>query len=138
MSLITCPKCGEAISEKAIVCPCCKLNLSQQNLIICEECKTKYEINSLACPKCGCPNSTIKQKKQKKKHKCIIISAVVIALIAVCLFGVSISQKAKETEYYSNMEYLSYTMLDGAAKAESAGNLTKSVWYNTIYGKAFF
>lgn len=27
------------------------------------------------------------------------------------------------------MEYVSYTMLDGAAKAENAGNLIKSVWY---------
>lgn len=69
----------------------------------------------------------------KKKHKGIIIFAVVIALIAVCVFGFSISQKAKETEYYSNMEYVSYTMLDGAAKVENAGNLTKSVWYNAIY-----
>lgn len=100
---------------------------------MCEECGTGYEIKLSACPYCGCPNSTIEQKKQKKKHKGIIISIVVIALIAVCVFGFSISQKAKETEYYSNMEYVSYTMLDGAAKAESAGNLIKSVWYNAIY-----
>lgn len=26
-----------------------------------------------------------------------------------------------------------YTMLDGAAKAENAGNIIKSVWYNVIY-----
>lgn len=133
MSLITCPKCGEAISEKATVCPHCKFNLSQQNLIMCEECGTEYEIKLSACPNCGCPNSTIEKKKQKKKHKGIIISVVVIALIAVCVFGFSILQKAKETEYYSNMEYVSYTMLDGAAKAENAGNLIKSVWYNVIY-----
>ena len=31
------------------------------------------------------------------------------------------------------MESVSYTMLDGAAKAEDAGNLIKSVWYNAIY-----
>lgn len=31
------------------------------------------------------------------------------------------------------MEYVSYTMLDGAAKAENVGNLIKSVWYNAIY-----
>lgn len=49
------------------------------------------------------------------------------------MFGFSISQKAKETEYYSNMKSVSYTMLDGAAKAENAGNLIKSVWYNAIY-----
>ncbi|MDE6699365.1 MAG: zinc ribbon domain-containing protein [Lachnospiraceae bacterium] len=59
MSLITCPKCGEAISEKATVCPHCKFNLSQQNLIMCEECGTEYKIKLSACPNCGYPNSTI-------------------------------------------------------------------------------
>lgn len=135
MSLITCPKCGETISEKAIVCPYCKSNLSQQNLILCEECGINYEIKSLACPNCGCPNSNIKQKKQKRKHKGITIFAVIITLIAIFVFGFSVSQKVKEIEYYSNMEYVSYTMLNGAAKAENTGNLIKSVWYNTIYEK---
>ncbi len=107
MGLITCPKCGEAISKKAIVCPHCKSNLSQQNPIMCEECGTEYEIKLPACPNCGCPNSTIEQKRQKKKHKGNIISVVVIVLIAVCVFGFSILQKAKETEYYLNMEYVS-------------------------------
>lgn len=133
MGLITCLKCGGAISEKAIVCPHCKSYLSQQNSIMCEECGTEYEIKLSTCPNCGCPNLTIEQKKQKKKQKGIIISVVVLALIAVCVFGFSILQKAKEAEYYSNMECVSYTMLDGAAKAENAGNLIKSVWYNAIY-----
>ena len=83
------------------------------------------------CPNCGCPNSTIKQKK--KKHKSVIIFIIVFALIVVSILGIGILQKAKELEYYSNMEAVSYTMLDGAAKAETAGNLIKSVWYNAIY-----
>lgn len=44
-------------------------------------------------------------------------------------------QKKKEVEYYSNMEVVSYTMLDGAIQAESAGNFIMSVWYNAIYGE---
>lgn len=31
------------------------------------------------------------------------------------------------------METVSFTMLDGATKAEDAGNLIKSVWYNAIF-----
>ena len=31
------------------------------------------------------------------------------------------------------METVSFTMIDGAAKAENAGNLIKNVWYNAIY-----
>lgn len=42
-------------------------------------------------------------------------------------------QKAKELKYYSNMETVSFTMLNGATKAEDAGNLIKSVWYNAIF-----
>lgn len=127
MGLITCPRCGGIISEKATVCLHCNLSRSQQNLIICEDCRTGYETKLPACPNCGCPNSTI---EQKKKHKGIIISIVVIV---ICVFGFIILQKTKETEYYSNMEYASYTMLDGAAKAENAGNLIMSVWFNAIY-----
>ena len=56
-----------------------------------------------------------------------------LALIVVSALGIGISKKAKELEYYSNMEKVSFTMLDGAAKAENAGNLIKNVWYNAIY-----
>ena len=73
------------------------------------------------CPNCGCPNSAVKQKQ--KKHKGVIISIIVFALIVVSVLGIGISQKAK----------VSFTMLDGAAKAENSGNLIKSVWYNAIY-----
>ena len=83
------------------------------------------------CPNCGCPNSTVKRKKNK--HKGVIISIIVFALIVVSALGIGISKKAKELEYYSNMETVSFTMLDGAAKAENAGNLIKNVWYNAIY-----
>ena len=83
------------------------------------------------CPNCGCSNSTVKRKKNK--HKGVIISIIVFALIVVSALGIGISKKAKELEYYSNMEAVSFTMLDGAAKAENAGNLIKSVWYNAIY-----
>ncbi len=133
MGLIPCPKCGEKVSEKATMCPHCKINLSQQVLIVCEDCGIEYDIELLACPNCGCPNSTVEQKKQRKIHKGIIISIAVIALIAACVFGFGIFQKTKETDYYSNMETVSYTILDGAVKAEHAGNLIRNVWFNAIY-----
>ena len=99
MGLTTCPKCGETISEKATVCPCC--------------------------------NSAAKQKQ--KKHKGVFKSIIVFTLIVVSVLGIGISQKAKELTFYSNMETVSFTMLDGATKAEDAGNLIKSVWYNAIF-----
>ena len=99
MGLTTCPKCGETISEKATVFPCC--------------------------------NSAVKQKQ--KIHKGVFKSIIVFTLIVVSVLGIGISQKAKELTFYSNMETVSFTMLDGATKAEDAGNLIKSVWYNAIF-----
>lgn len=131
MGLTTCPKCGETISNKATVCPHCNSGVSKNNLIVCEDCKKEYDISMGTCPNCGCPNSAVKQKQ--KKHKSVIISIIVFALIVVGVLGIGISKKAKELEYYSNMETVSFTMLDGAAKAENAGNLIMSVWYNAIY-----
>lgn len=46
------------------------------------------------CPNCGSPNSTVKQKKNK--HKGVIISIIVFALIVVSALGIGISKKAKE------------------------------------------
>ena len=57
------------------------------------------------CPNCGSPNSTVKRKKNK--HKGVIISIIVFALIVVSALGIGISKKAKELEYYSNMEKVS-------------------------------
>ncbi len=131
MGLMPCPKCGEAISEKATVCPYCNSNISKNKLIICEDCKKEYDISMGTCPNCGCPNPTVKQKK--KKHKGVMISIIVFALIVVSVLGFGILQKEKEQKYYSNMATATFTMLDGAAKAENAGNLIKSVWYNAIY-----
>lgn len=131
MGFTTCPKCGETISQKATVCPHCNSDVSKNNLIMCEDCKKEYDSSMTACPNCGCPNSTIIQKK--KKHKSVIIFIIVFALIVFSILGIRISQKAKELEYYSNMEEVSYAMLNGAADAEIAGNLIISVWYNAIY-----
>lgn len=133
MALISCPQCGKEISEKAKVCPHCNLNLSPQSSKICEECGTEYAAHLNACPNCGCPNLVIEENKSRGKHKRKIILATILILILA--LGVVVSQKVKEAEYYSNMEAVSYTMLDGAIKAETAGNLIKSVWNNAIYQK---
>lgn len=97
-------------------------------LTTCPKCEETISEKATVCPRC---NSAVKQKQ--KKHKGTIISIIVFALIVVSVLEIGISQKAKELKYYSNMETVSFTMLDGAAKAEDAGNLIKSVWYNAIF-----
>lgn len=131
MGLTTCPKCGGTISEKATVCPHCNSGVSKNNLVTCEDCEKEYDISMEICPNCGCPNPSVRRKKKKRKG--VIILIIVSALIVVGALGFVISQKAKELVYCSNMETVSFIMLDGASKAENAGNLIKSVWHNAIF-----
>lgn len=131
MGLIIFPKCGEKISEKANTCSHCKSDVSKLDIIVCEDCNKEYDISMEACPHCGCPNSFVKRKKKNNKY--IIVSVLTCVLIVVIALGNGVMKKAKELEYYADMETISYTMLDGAAKAETVGNLIKSVWYNAIY-----
>ena len=96
-----------------------------------EDCRKENDVSMTICPNCGYPNSTLKQKKRKNKSGLTLM--LLFALIVVIILGIRVYQKAKELEYYSNMEAAAYAMLNGAADAEIAGNLIISVWYNAIY-----
>ena len=141
MALVYCPKCGQSVSDKASSCPHCGFALSGQNTVLqntikCEECGDVYEVSLSSCPTCGCPTpaQNIEPQKPKKKHMAIIITAIVLAvLLIIGLLGLGVSKKVKAEKYYNNMVTAAYTILDGAADAENAGNLIKSVWYNAIY-----
>lgn len=66
------------------------------------------------------------------KHKGV--SAIILFVIfTIGVFTAFAISKGNATIYYYNLETVTYKMLDGAAKAETAGNLIKSVWYNAIY-----
>lgn len=137
MSLINCPNCGQSVSDKATLCPNCSYTFAEklataQN-IFCEECGTGYEKELSACPNCGCPTPKPKKKSKYKKYIGIIIAATVLAVI--CILGVTAYENFKAQEYYDNMKTATYTMLNGAADAETAGNLIKSVWSNAIRKK---
>ena len=161
MALIECSKCGKLISDKAISCPNCgELNNivdDKVEVAFCEDCGEELPNNSTFCPNCGCPvtteiSKTDKQSPQKveisavnlpvvkksaKKYILISVSVVIVIAILVTI-GLIVknnkAQKSKE-DYIKNVKSASYLMLTGAAEAEEAGNLIKSVWYNTIYEK---
>ena len=54
MALITCPGCGNKVSDKAMYCPKCgrKINISGK---VCMECGTVLMENEKECHNCGCP-----------------------------------------------------------------------------------
>lgn len=162
MALISCSNCGKEVSDKAKSCPSCghqlieEIKSEKEVAIICEDCGTEIPIDTESCPNCGCPvpekkedyNESAPQRVEiasvnfpttvKKSAKKYMISAIlVIILIVIGVVVGSIiksNQSAKASEdYFANLELATTTMLVGASEAESAGNLIKSVWYNTIY-----
>lgn len=129
MALINCPKCGASISEQASVCPQCKETVSKADSIICEECKTKYSSDLAICPQCGHPTPRDNKKKSKKSRKTLAL----VLLLVVVIAGIFTYQAHQETIYYNNMVDLANTMIDGAQKAENAGNTIVGVWNNAIW-----
>lgn len=153
MAMISCPGCGEQISDKSKKCIHCGYILVEEPKKTCSECGAELEAGATVCPKCGCPveipTPEVKERvpqqvevtkvniKPQINKKAIIIAVVAIVLIVCAVFGVKKvqEQKAREAaaDYGENLETLTYLMLSGAADAESAGNLIKSVWFNSIY-----
>ncbi len=160
MALISCSNCGKEVSDKAKVCPNCGYQLIEEFIaeevpVICEDCGTEIPTDADVCPKCGCPVPEKNEKfdepapqkveiasvnlptVKKSAKKYIIIAIMVAILIGVGIVASSIiksNRSAKiSAEYLENLKSATTTMLLGATDAEDAGNLIKSVWYNTIY-----
>lgn len=55
MAMITCPSCGEQISDKSEKCIHCGFILPR--IFNCPECGQQLEEGAVICPKCGCPIS---------------------------------------------------------------------------------
>ena len=156
MAMITCPNCGEQVSDKAKKCVHCGTVLIQEEKKRCAECGAELEKEATECPNCGCPveeiNALDTQEKPQKVEvtgvkvtkRVKVIVGILVALLLVggaTIFGVNQYQKKKAAEEYAqrveeysdNLELATYSMLSGASDAETCGNLIKQVWYNAIY-----
>jgi len=159
MALIDCPGCNQKISEKARVCPKCgyvqnqDVSFNSKGYKLCEECGALLAEGLLECPNCGNPIqitneveltqkvevTSIRIPKLKKKTKMLIligIASILVAILGVIFVTSQIDKKNAETyleNYVRNLNLVTYRMLSGAADAETAGNLTRAVWYNSIY-----
>ena len=154
MALIYCPECGEQISEKAVKCIHCGTILKEEPELEkkCLECGEILNDIDTICPHCGCPVHlaeettaepqkveiiNAKQKMSKMKRNLIIVAIAVILL--GCAGGFFVKQwhdKKTAAVYKENLQTAVITMLSGAAKAESCGNLIHKVWKNAIYEKS--
>ncbi len=130
MALITCPECKQQISDQATSCPNCGYPLAQSSDPLgCTPQNTEPEPMA---------STTVIAKPAKKKRAVAIIGAVCAILACVVVFiMIQVGQKSKAAEaretYISNLNLFSTYTLSGAAEAEATCNLTKKVWYDTIY-----
>lgn len=87
-------------------------------------------------------------KKSNTKTTVIIAVIIAVVLIVGAVVGVLLYNQHKAEEerlaeesriaeekaaYEDNLHLFFYATINGAAKAETSGNLIKSVWYNAIY-----
>ncbi len=125
MALITCPECGKEISDKVRTCPHCGYPLTND---------TQPEQSAPTPQQVEVVSVKVDPKKSKKIIIGVVTAVVLIAVCALVMVMVNRQNKAAtRAEYIENLTLARSTMLDGGAKAESLCNLTKSVWYNTIY-----
>lgn len=115
MALITCPCCGQEISDKSPNCIHCGAAVTSKPSLckICEECGKEFDANAQACPHCGCPveAEVIEEKdtnsnskvKNKKYVVAAVISVVVILLLVLTLSGPSLNAHDK-LAYQNAME----------------------------------
>lgn len=120
---------------------------------MCEECGKEISEDEKYCPNCGCPvtkkdsaptdEKILPQQVEitkinipifKKKAFWISIVSVFVIIVGSVL-GIKMYQDKQIEKYYSNLQLINFTMLNGASQAESAGGLIHDVWYNTIYDK---
>lgn len=164
MPLINCPNCGKEISDKALACPQCGMNIIKEDEnkdieeLICTDCGAILEKGMDVCPNCGCPvesqNGDLKNSADEKPQNVAITSinislfkkrgfwisiiSVIVVVLAIIggikKYNNSQAEKYAKT-YYENMQAASSTMLLGASTAEEAGGLIHDVWYNKIYDK---
>ncbi len=111
MALITCPQCGEKISDKSKTCIHCGYdlsNLQEPIKLTCPECGAELEEGTKICPNCGYPleeeedNSDVESSSAdleeskpqqvevigvRNGKKIAIIAVAVIAVIAIVAFA---------------------------------------------------
>ena len=111
MALVSCPECGKEISDAARSCPHCGHPIAQE------------------------PQPQDMPPVPRKSKRSIIIAACVLALVAVVGIFAGVQQKraSDRAAYIASLNELRAQTIRGGSVAEKMCNLTKQVWYNTIY-----
>lgn len=132
MALINCPECSKEISDKVKACPHCGYPM---------EAPTEAGVKAEPIPQ-PLEKTSIKLENSKKKT-IVIVSLAIFAVVAVIAIGFFIRQQqikaaaiTAHDEYVDELKHVQALMLVTGIKAEELANLTRQVWYNTIYEKS--
>ena len=93
MAMVSCPECGQEVSDKAKKCIHCGKVLIEDVISqkFCSECGKEVPFDAAECPYCGCPleddEKEIKKQNTKKVKK-IAIPIAIIAVIAIIVIAV--------------------------------------------------
>lgn len=96
-------------------------------LVKCNECGKEISDKAKKCLNCGC-----KRKRKKSPLKIILLIMSSIILIGG-IIGFIIFSKYKENAYIEKYEEMIDIIGDTTSDAEDMINLTRKVWYNSIF-----
>lgn len=145
MALISCPNCGNEVSDKAEACPHCGFVLKEKEKVTCPECGKEVDADALVCPFCGNPlKEAPKEEVQKvelskvaipkaKINKKVLIGLAAALLVVLGIFMAVSSNREKE--YVKNYKAAVSSMLSGGARSETVCNEIVAVWSNSINHK---
>ena len=153
---VICQECGFEIPAGSAACPNCGCPIDCESADDTEGVLQKVEESSV----------NLSSMRPKKRKGIIISLVAIAVVIAGVLTGIKLSNDKKAAEearmaeeaarlaeeariaeetarlaeeaaaYKSTLQTVSFSMIDGAAKAETAGNLILSVWSNAIYERS--
>lgn len=118
MALTTCPNCGKPVSDKAIKCISCGIELKSEALplveketVKCSDCGANNPSDAAVCSTCGCPlgvdsvTQSNKEEKKSKKHTVVLVSVIAIVVVAI-LAVVFIFMRQKQVLADNTFHYL--------------------------------
>lgn len=113
MAIVSCPKCGKQISDKAIVCPNCGTGFAQS------------EQTGNVNPAQYQPASPVNQSAPKNNNKPIVIIGVIIAVLLVALIAVLLLNMSNGSSTESGAQ--SGVVVNPPSTSQSASNYTPPV-----------
>lgn len=137
MAMITCPKCGQEISDKAKKCIHCGRVLIEEEIPtkLCGECGKLNPADAIECLHCGCPieenskkaNVLIpKSKKNMIKIITPIVAVVLLAIIGFAIYNVKVI-KPKKIEAHNKATYEEAISLLEKGKYEDGKELLDTI-----------